>query len=118
METLLKQSLLFTSAANGNEQETALKQSLLLTHGTIYGVASPLAWRGFDGISATVSNGIAPKPGDSDFPFLAAPITNEHGPLTDNTPIDVVHWTGTGYVHPEGLLSWWNDCLSLLMRHI
>lgn len=78
-----------------------------------------IEWAGFSGISATVASGEAARPGDADFPYTGAePLTPAAGPLTGNNPVDVVSRAGTGHLAPDGYLEWWQQCMTLFMRHI
>lgn len=92
---------------------------LLLLHGTIYGVLPPdIAWIGLADISATVAAGIAPQPEADDYPYMASPAGWFKGSMTDTSPIDFVHWSGAGTIVLDGNLSWWEQCMTLFMRHI
>lgn len=99
--------------------ETALKQSLLLTHGTIYGDiaeylpfidcipdVNPTAVR-----SASVTEWRAGQ---------MQPESRQEilmGTMTDNAPIDFHHWTMVGGIGESGL-EWWQQCMTLFMRHV
>lgn len=92
---------------------------LLLTHGTVYGVMPPaIPWIGFIGLSATVTAAVAPQPESVDYPYAVAPLNCLSGTLTDNSPIDVISWTGVGKCASEGHLAWWEQCMTLFMRHV
>ena len=99
--------------------ESDLKQSLLLTHGTIYGyVAASLPWRDYD-------NGRSPsvfKRADQvEWRNTLYPATMHPqvpvGPMTDNATIDFHHWNMAGHIGESGL-EWWQQCMTLFMRHI
>lgn len=77
-----------------------------------------IPWAEYSGLSSTVVAGVAPQPNDSDYPYMVAPEGCVHGPMTDNGPIDVVSWEGSGVMAPDGYLEWWQQCLTLFMRHI
>ena len=113
---MLKQSLLLLT---GSQEPAALrlKQALLITHGTVYGYTVPAALaREYSGISASITSGWAMPWRSALYPSLAA-TPALFGPLTDNAPIDVIHWAaGPGVVGATGL-EWWQQCLPIL-RHI
>lgn len=97
--------------------EELLKHSLLLIHGTIYGylvVESP-PQNGYEGISSSFTNGWSvPWRQDQYFVQLAAPAP--FGPMTDNSPIDVVHWNAGLGAGPPSALFPYQQCLTLLTR--
>ena len=97
-----------------------IKRSLLLTHGTIYGTATPdTLFKGYEGVTTSITNGWT-VPWRTNL-YLNTVITAGNfrvGPMTKNEPIDVIHWAaGPGKIHPSGL-EWWQQCLTLFMRHI
>lgn len=92
---------------------------LLLTHGTIYGTLPPaVPWAIFADMPTTVAAAVAPQPESADYPYAVAPPGYLSGTLTDNSPIDVISWTGAGKFASEGHLSWWEQCMTLFMRHV
>jgi hypothetical protein len=96
--------------------ETALKQSLLLTHGTVYGHAMPAVPVGFTGMSASIErHNVAGFNWDADVPYLATYTANPLGTMTDNSPIDIISWTVTGSPAVD-LLAPWRQCAVLLTR--
>jgi len=99
--------------------EEALKHSILLTHGTVYGVlVSALDAVPYHGLSPSICKFSGQDQWrDELWPVIAPPAFLE-GVMTDMAPIDFVHWdTGTGFVS-EGCFSWWRQCMTLFMRHI
>ena len=94
--------------------ETALKQSLLLTHGTVYGVMLPVApWVDCQNMDRWGST----TPWITTVPYVAAgPLENMVGSLTDNSPIDLISWTaGPGQLCPDPM-EWWRSCTHLMMH--
>lgn len=96
--------------------ETELKHSLLLTHGTIYGYSAESApWTAFAGSNVVRRTGPVE--------WRADLYTHENhkdmpvGMMTDNTPIDFISWSVVGHVSESGL-EWWQQCMTLFMRHI
>jgi hypothetical protein len=76
-----------------------------------------LFYKEFEAISTSISAGWT-VPWRQDLPWmagLAALIL--YGPLTDNAPIDVIHWSAEGDMGESGL-EIWQQCLTLFMRHI
>lgn len=51
----------------------------------------------------------------TDIPYANVPPAYPAGMMTDQSPIDVVSWTGSGMVHADLLISW-GRCLLMLMR--
>lgn len=51
-----------------------------------------------------------------DIPYRAQAAMGLNGPMTDNAPVDVIHWSVTGGLAPSGL-EHWQTCLNL-MPHI
>lgn len=98
--------------------ETELKHSLLLTHGTIYGyVADSLPYVDYTGKSTSVVKFADQAEWRAAlYPVIpASPVLD--GSMTNNAPIDFHHWTMAGYVGESGL-EWWQQCMTLFMRHI
>lgn len=97
--------------------ETALKQSLLLTHGTIYGAIAPaLSWHDCPGKPsgfAFMADQVAWRSG---LYYSQLSLPELMGPVTDNAPIDVIQWTTVGHKGESGM-EWWQQCVTLLMRH-
>lgn len=83
-------------------------------------------WRGLNATGLSLRRwllayrpaGVAPRPGGDDYPYLADPVDWLKGSLTDTGPIDVVHWAGVGRYPSDGYLAWWEQCMTLFMRHI
>ncbi|HBI15014.1 MAG TPA: hypothetical protein DDY20_05800 [Desulfobulbaceae bacterium] len=94
-----------------------LKQSLLLTHGTIYGNLPPAEpWIDFSGKSANIDQWGTPVFWLADIPYAASPDPAVVGTLTDNSPIDFIHWDAGPGVEPPSALFPWQQCLTLLTR--
>lgn len=98
--------------------ETALKHSLLLTHGTIYGdIPAVLPWVDYTAKSASLDQ-MADQVEWRNGLYYADPVaTALHGAMTNNAPIDVYSWAVTGHAGETGL-EWWQQCMTLFMRHI
>lgn len=97
--------------------EELLKQSLLLTHGTIYGNMPPAEpWIDFSGKSANIDQWGSPVFWLADVPYVAAPTLSVVGPLTENSPIDVVHWNAGLGAEPPSALFPYQQNLTLLTR--
>lgn len=94
-----------------------LKHSLLLTHGTVYGQIDPLTRLDLSPKSANIDQWNDPNYNWRDGLFerrgMAATQT---GPMTDNAPIDFIHWTVAGAPDLSAMTQW-QGCLKLL-RHI
>lgn len=98
--------------------ETALKHSLLLTHGTTYGYIPtvlqgkdctdrfPALYRMADQVEWR--SGLYPSEVASSC-FV--------GSMTDNAPIDFHSWSVIGNIGETGM-EWWQQCMTLFMRHI
>lgn len=94
-----------------------LKKSLLITHGTVYGeIPADPGHIDYAGISSSISDSWE-LPWRQELYHVQAPDQLPFGPLTDNAPIDVVSWPGTGELSPSGM-EIWQQCLTLFMRHI
>lgn len=95
------------------------KSAYLLLHGTIYGeIAEPLQWKDYTGKSASVCTRTSQVDWRSNLFSKAAPPVMPLGTMTDNAPIDVVSWGGNvGHIGPTGL-EWWQQCMTLFMRHV
>lgn len=98
--------------------ETELKQSLLLTHGTIYGYAAPqLPWQRRSDFSPSLdamSDQVTWRSGL--YPALQ-PEVYDFGEVTDNATIDFYSWNHDGDIVRTGH-EWWEQCMTLFMRHI
>jgi hypothetical protein len=96
-----------------------LKHSLLITHGTIYGIiAGELPYHIFPDITDNITViGNAVEPGDGDFPFMVGPVLPlVSDSITHNEPIDIIHGNaGPGVVSPSALFPW-EQCAALLVR--
>lgn len=94
-----------------------LKHSLLLTHGTVYGQIDPLAVFEFSPKSVNIDQWHNPaydwKVGLFELRTMA---TTSTGTMTNNAPVDLVHWTGAGGFGRSPMVQW-RTCLKLL-RHI
>lgn len=119
MHTLLKHSLLLTGSADDRALETALKHSLLIIHGTVYGTSPSMpGWKGFDLFpSAHLAKEKSVCRPVFAFPADIIPVPS-CGPLTDNTPIDMLPWSVTGGGQPVNILAPWQQCLTLYTRSI
>jgi hypothetical protein len=97
--------------------DALLKHSLLLTHGTVYGRIDPLSRFDLSPKSTNIDQWDDPdydwKVGLFERRAMAATQT---GPMTDNSPIDFIHWTVTGAPDMSAMTQW-QGCLKLL-RHI
>lgn len=97
--------------------ETLLKHSLLLTHGTVYGQIDPLSWFDLRPKSANIDQWDDPDYNWLDGLFerrvMAATGT---GIMTDNSPVDLVHWSAGGSLDVSPMVQW-RGCLKLL-RHV
>ena len=95
------------------------KAGLLLIHGTVYGtIADALPWRDMDGKSPNVCKVTSTEEWRAALFLNAAPATCLQSPdLINNAPIDVVSWSITGYTGESGL-EWWQQCMTLFLRHI
>lgn len=96
---------------------TLLKHSLLLLHGTVYGQIDVLTWHDLSPKSINIDQWNNPaydwKVGLFETSTMAATAT---GTMTDNAPIDVVHWAADGVAALSPMVPWRN-CMKL-MRHI
>lgn len=101
------------------DNEELFKQSLLLTHGTIYGtVGGPVGpWVDFASLSASFNKQAGVSAWMDALFYKGDPEVDLTGALTDNLPIDVVSWQNTGRLDHTGL-EWWQQCMTLFMRHI
>ena len=95
------------------------KAGLLLIHGTVYGtIAEALPWRDMDNKSVSVCKLTSQVDWRNNLYPNAQPASCLQSPLlTDNAPIDVISWNLTGYTGESGL-EWWQQCMSLFLRHI
>lgn len=100
--------------------ETALKQSLLLTHGTVYGqmpeYIQPYVFP--DRTSSKKNAELVPY--QRDWFYLHQGSTSHLiGTKThDSSPIDILSWyAGQGETGETGM-EIWQQCLTLFMRHI
>lgn len=97
--------------------ELLLKHSLLLTHGTVYGQIDPLVVLDLSPKSVNIDQWHNPaydwKVGLFELRTMA---TTSTGTMTNNAPVDLVHWTGAGHLELP-LMVQWRTCLKLL-RHI
>lgn len=98
-------------------EEELLKHSLLLTHGTLYGLLLPVhEWAGLAGRSASLER-CCPDAATwrANLCAVFPMVSSGYGAMADQTPIDVVHWTGTGNT-PYNTLAPWERCLTLMTR--
>lgn len=94
-----------------------LKQSLLLTHGTVYGQIDPLLVHALSPKSVNIDQW-----NDSAYDWkvglferrIMAP--TDTGTMTNNAPVDFIHWSTTGTAALSPMVPWRN-CTKLL-RHI
>ena len=94
-----------------------LKESLLLTHGTVYGdIAADTPWIDYAGKSDNIDLWGSTTFWLTNIPGAGAFIPSLYGPMTDQTPIDVIHWSMIGSKGETGM-EWWQSCLSML-RHL
>lgn len=100
-------------------EEEFAKHSLLLTHGTIYGLlADSIEWVNFTGRPVGIDIWNTTPQIFATIPYGASPADHPLGLVTNNAPIDVVSWyAGPGDIKLTGL-EIWQQCMSLLMRHI
>lgn len=95
-----------------------LKHSLLLTHGTVYGQIDPLAVLDLSPKSVNIDQWHNPAyswlPGLLEIRTMALPTST--GTMTNNAPVDLVHWTEAGGLELSPMVQW-RTCLKLL-RHI
>jgi len=93
-----------------------LKHSLLLIHGTVYGQIDPLEVFGLSPKSANIDQWHNPAyswlPGLLEIRTMPATST---GTMTNNAPVDLVHWTGAGGFGLSPMVQW-NNCLKLLVH--
>ena len=96
---------------------TLLKHSLLLTHGTVYGQIDPLAVHALSPKSVNIDQWHNP---DYDWKvglFERRPTAaNDVGTMTDNAPVDFIHWSTSGSLALSPMAPW-RGCMKLL-RHI
>lgn len=97
--------------------EVLLKQSLLLTHGTVYGQIDPLAALALSPKSTNIDQWDNPdynwRVGLFEIRTMAPAST---GTMTDNAPVDLVHWGATGHLALSPMAHW-RTCMKVL-RHI
>lgn len=94
------------------------KKGLLLTHGTIYGSMPPSIQAAVQLTGYTNSTERHNYPGfdwDADMPYLNTLPAALLGTLTDNAPVDMVHWAASG-VTAYDTLAPWRGCLLMLER--
>jgi len=117
---LLKHSLLLTHTCGSVSEDDLLKHSLLLIHGTVYGQYQPDidGYYVFPDITTSIENSWA-TPWRINIPYVGVAANhNMVGTITHNEPIDVISWNaGNGRVSPTGL-EIWEQCMTLLMRHV
>jgi len=91
---------------------------LLLLHGTIYGYAQPvLPVIQFNGRSSSYDAINDPVDWRGGLFGKYYPIDDFYGGMTFNEPVDFIHWPIDGRLGETGL-EWWQQCMSLFMRHI
>ena len=94
-----------------------LKHSLLLTHGTIYGQIDPLAPVALADKSVNIDQWDNP---DYDWRVglfeVRTMALSSAGTMTDNSPVDLVHWSATGHMALSPMTHW-RTCMKVL-RHI
>ena len=95
------------------------KSAYLLLHGTIYGdIATALPWKDMPGKSASVCTRADQVAWRNNLFSKAAMPTLPVGTMTNNAPIDVISWNaGPGMAVVDGV-EWWQQCMTLFMRHI
>ncbi len=95
--------------------ELLLKHSLLLLHGTVYGQIDPLVFFDLSPKSVNIDQWNNPdydwKVGLFEVRVLALPTST--GTLTNNAPVELVHWTGVGEFGLSPMAPWRN-CLKML----
>ena len=94
-----------------------LKHSLLLTHGTVYGQIDPIGWHDLASKSVNIDQWHDPAYDWQVGLFerrTMAPVSV--GAMTDNAPIDFIHWSTTGTLAISPMAPW-RSCMKLL-RHI
>ncbi|MDR2550025.1 MAG: hypothetical protein LBD10_07510 [Desulfobulbus sp.] len=93
------------------------KNELLLLHGTVYGQApiDSIALRYDCPFKSANIDRYGPP---TDIPYLVTePTPCPCCQLTDNTPIEFIHWSAPGCAGWTGM-EWWEGCMTLLMRHV
>jgi len=91
---------------------------LLLLHGTIYGdIAQVLPVVQFTGRSSNFDAQVDQDEWREDLFGAYLPEAAISGTMTYNEPIDFIHWTMDGHIGETGM-EWWQQCMTLLMRHI
>jgi len=94
--------------------ELLLKRSLLLLHGTVYGQVDPLAPVSLADKSINIDQWNNPsydwKVGLFEVRAMAATNT---GAMTDNAPVDLIHWNVAG-VAALSPMTQWRNCLKML----
>jgi len=94
-----------------------LKHSLLLTHGTVYGQIDPLAVLDLSPKTANIDQWHNPAyswlPGLLEIRTMILPTST--GIMTDNAPVDLVHWTEAGGFGLSPMVQW-NNCSKLLVH--
>lgn len=95
------------------------KSAYLFLHGTIYGeIADALPWEDMPGKSASVCTRTSQDDWVDNLFSKAAPPILPLGTMTNNAPIDVISWNaGPGAPVVDGM-EWWQQCMTLFMRHI
>ncbi len=91
-----------------------LKRSLLLIHGTVYGQIDPLAFFDLSPKSVNIDQWHDPdydwKVGLFELRTMALPGT---GTMTNNAPVDLIHWNVSGSAALSPMAPWRN-CLKML----
>lgn len=98
--------------------ELLLKHSLLLTHGTVYGQIDVLTWHDLSPKSVNIDQWHNPaydwKVGLFELRTMDLPTAT--GTMTDNGPVDLIHWNVSGAAALSPMVPWRN-CMKVL-RHI
>jgi hypothetical protein len=102
-----------------NPTELELKNSLVLIHQTIYGdIPVEVPYSVTTAITSSIENSWLVNYRQDLYYKSPALSSNIFGPMTNNMPIDTVHWyAGPGHV-PETGMEIWEQCMTLFMRHI
>lgn len=81
-------------------------------------LADALPWKDMQGKSVSVCQNTSQQDWRNNLFSKADMPTLPLGTMTDNAPIDVISWNaGQGLVVVDGM-EWWQQCMTLFMRHI
>lgn len=91
------------------------KSDLLLLQDITYGELIKPSYASFNDITSSLTSHDVGFDWVDDILFVPPPILSISGPITDNSPIDVVSWAVQG-TQPKDLLAPWKLCGVLLSR--